>query len=124
MPNYTSNAQATLLYENTQKLLWNNETVTPPQLSIAFEIRRVLSSYYPWGVAVEVQFGSDPGTFELDIMGAETDEKPNYIKLDSIATVNSSYVGRWDSRTVYPKYIAVELVTLTNAVPVTVKLTR
>jgi hypothetical protein len=124
MPNYPGNAQATLLYENTQKYFWNNETVAATALSVAFEIRRVLGAFYPWGFAVEVVFSGAPGSFELDIMAAETDNSGNYIKIGSIAAVNSSNVGRFESTLFWPKYIAAYIASLANPVNTTAKVTR
>jgi hypothetical protein len=124
MPNYTSNDQAALLYENSQEFFWNNETVAAGTLSIGWQFRRVLGAFYPWGFAVEVQFSGAPGTFELDIMGAETDVKGNYVKLGSITSVNSSNVGRFDALTFFPKYVAAFMTTLGNAVNTTCKVTR
>ncbi len=124
MPNYTSNGHAGLLYENQQQFFWNNETVAAGTLSIGCQVRRVLNGFYPWGFAVEVQFSAAPGTFELDIMGAETDLKGNYVKLGSISAVNSSNVGRFDTTTYFPKYVAANMTTLANVVNTTAKITR
>jgi hypothetical protein len=124
MPNYTSNDQAGLLYENTQQFFWNNEAVSAGTLSIGWQIRRTLGAFYPWGFAVEVQFSGNPGTFELDIVEAETDVKGNYIKAGSISSVNSSFVGRFETVTLFPKYVAALLLTLQNSVNTTAKVTR
>jgi hypothetical protein len=125
MPNYTTNEQATLLYENTQKFLWNNESVATGTLSVSYQIRRVLSSFYPWGLSFEVTFSANPGTFEIDIMGANIDNKNNYVQLGTITAVNSTFVGRWDMPTyMWPKYIAGYIKTLENTVNITLQVTR
>jgi hypothetical protein len=130
MPAYPQPAgSATLLYHTKQGLFWLGETVSttyPGSLSVAFQLQRVDSAFYPWGFAVEVQFAGNPGVFEVDVMGAETDNPANYIKIGSIAAVSSlvsgQYTGRFESVSLYPKYVALNMLTLTNAVPVTAKI--
>lgn len=125
MPGYAGNGQATLMYENTQKFFWNNETVSVGELSVAYQLRRVLSSFYPWALSFEVTFSGNPGTLEIDLMGANNDVEGSYVELGTITTVNSSYVGRWDMPTyMWPKYVAGYLKTLSNTVNVTLQVTR
>jgi hypothetical protein len=128
MPNYGANGTAQLLRRNSQVFLWQNEAVAATQLSVAYQMERVDGAFYPWGFAVEVQFAAAPGAFELDIMGAETDagfpSPGNYVKIGSITAVNASNVGRFESTLLYPKFIAGLMLTLTNAVNVTAKVTR
>ena len=82
---------------------------------------------YPWGFSVEVSFSGAPGAFEVDIMGADTDN-PNYFnKIGSIIAVNSNNVGRFDcigTTLVYPKYVALYMKTLGNSINVTGQITR
>ncbi len=125
MPNYTSNAQATMLYENKQQFLWDNEYVPAGLLSIAFQIHRTTGTFYPWGMSFEVMFSGDPGVFEIDIMGANNDNYGNYIQLGTITSVNSYYVGRWDMPSnIWPKYVAGFVKTLTNSINTTLQVTR
>jgi hypothetical protein len=124
MPGYAGTAQATLIRNNTQAFFWNNEAATTGVLSVAYELERINRSYYPWGYAVEVQFSGAPGTFEVDIMEAETDKAANYIKVGSITAVNATNVGRFETVSLYPKYVALLILTLPNTVNITAKLTR
>jgi hypothetical protein len=131
MPAYPGNGLATVLQYTKQGLFWIGETVPvtyPGSLSVAFQLARVDSAFYPWGFAVEVQFASNPGASEVDIMGAETDAATNYIKIGSITTftslVSGNYVGRFESLALYPKYIALNMTTLGTSVPVTAKVSR
>ena len=130
MPAYAGINQATLLRENKQVFCWQNEVVpagATGSLSLAFQLERVRSVSYPWGFSVEVAFASAPGPFEIDIMGADTDNANYYIKLGSISAVNTSNVGRFDgvgTNLFYPKYVALYMKTLGNAVAVTAQLTR
>jgi len=139
MPAYSGINQAALLRENKQVFCWKNEVVAASaatgSLSVAFQLERVRSVSYPWGFSVEVAFTdattglpSAPGAFEVDVMGADTDNPNYYIKIGSITAVNAFNVGRFDgigSNLTYPKYVALYMKTLGNAgVAVTGQLTR
>jgi hypothetical protein len=124
MPAYPGNNLATLLYENRQGIFWNDEAVVSGTMSVAFELRRERGAYYPWGFAVQVSFDGAPGTIAIDVMGAETDDAANYVKLGTISAVNSSNVGRFDTVTFWPKFVALVATTVTNAVNMTALVTR
>ncbi len=133
MPPYPGNGLATLLRDNRQAYLWHNATVpvnaAQGSLSHAFQLERVNRAAYPWGVSFEVSFSGAPGAFEIDIMGANADigspSPGNFIQLGNITVVNASNVGRWDMPTnMWPKYVAGFVKTLTNAVTVTLQVTR
>jgi hypothetical protein len=133
MPAYPGNNLASPLLDNRQVYLWNNESVpvntSPGSMSMSVSLQRVNQSYYPWGLSFEAWFSGDPGTFEIDILGSNTDIgyplPGHYVQLGSITVVNGSYVGRWDMPSnMWPKYIAGYLKTLTNAVNVTLQVTR
>jgi hypothetical protein len=113
--------------------LWDNEVVPvdtyPGSLSRAFYLQRINQSSYPWGASFEVTFSGGPGTFEIDILGANTDNPQNYIQIGTIVSVSSYvpgfYVARWDMPSnVWVKYVAAYMKTLTNAVNVTLQATR
>ena len=128
MPGYAGNGKAELLRNNTQGILWSIQDgiITPPQLSVAFLLERINRSYYPWGLSFEVAFSGNPGAFEIDLMGSNTDAAANYIFLGNITATNNAfgsytpfrgYVGRWDMPTnMWPKYVAGFIKTLTNSV--------
>jgi len=125
MPSYPGNAQATLLRDNTQAFFWNAETVAATTLSVAFQLERVNRSFYPWGLSVEASFGGDPSVFEIDIMGSNSDKSTNFVQIGAITSYNSSFVGRWDMPSnVWIKYVAAYVKTLTNAVAVTLQVTK
>jgi hypothetical protein len=131
MPSYPGPGLAAPLAYTKQGIFWAGETVGttfPQSLSTAFQLQRVDGNYYPWGFAVEVQFTGNPGTTKVDIMGAETDNPANYISIGSIQTftapVAGQYVGRFESLALYPRYVALNMTTLGNSVPVTAKISR
>jgi hypothetical protein len=129
MPGYAGNGLAALLRNDQQGILfsYNDGTITAKTLSVAFQLERINRSFYPWGLSLEVQFSANPGAFEIDLLGANTDVPANYTLLGSIATTNNAYnsdsvnfpgwVGRYDMATnLWPKYVAGYVKTLTNAV--------
>ena len=132
MPAYGGNGTAELLNANRTMYFWENEIVPvatlPGSLSTAYQLERLPNVVYPWGFAVEVQFNGNPGTSEVDIMGAETDNSANYLKIGSITTftapVAGQYVGRFETTSLYPKYVALLMLTLGNSFPVTAKISR
>jgi len=115
---------------NEQRNLWANENVAEGELSVAFQISRVTSTYYPWGLSFEVIFSGDPGAFEIDIMGANSDNNFSYVQIGSITDASGSivagqFVGRWDMPSnIWPKFIAAYMKTITNAVKVNLEVTR
>ena len=125
MPSYTTPGQAKLLRDNTQGILWAGESVPASTLSIGFLLERINRSFYPWGLSFEVSFSGAPGTFEIDLMAANTDTAGSYIQIGAITTVNGSNVGRWDMPSnIWPKYVAGYIKTLTNAVNTTLIVTK
>lgn len=126
MPEYGGSGLAQLLRENEQRFLWQVETVAVGELSIAYQLARVPTAYYPWGLSAELSFSAAPGTFEIDIVGSNSDTAASYISLGSISTVNASNFGRWDlTPGLWPRYVAGVVKTLGNAgVLVTLAVTR
>lgn len=125
MPAYTGPALAKLILENRQVFLFQNETVAAGTSSIAYQLRRERGSSYPWGISLELAFGGDPGVFEVDIQTADTDKDSNFVTINTItAGLNASFVGRLELPSFWAKYARANVVTLTNAVTVTVLLTR
>jgi len=133
MPGYSGNGRANLLAANRQEYMWQSEIVSagvyPGSLSVAYLLERLPNQYYPWGAAFEVMFSGNPGAFEIDIVGANIDQAQNYIQLGTITTANSYvsgyYTGRWDMPSnMWVKYVAAYMKTLTNAVNVTLQVTR
>ena len=130
---YPGNGLANLIGYNRQGYLWDNAVVpagaSQGSLSVAFQISRIDNAFYPWGLSFECWFSGAPGTFEIDILGANNDigypTPGNYVQIGSINAVNSSNVGRWDMPSyVWPKYVAAYMKTLGNAVTVTLQVTR
>ena len=129
MPKYPGTGLASMLNAGQQATVINNERAgagTPNYASAAVLLERQKSSFYPWGFAVEVAFTGAPGTFEVDVQGAEVDQDSHYILLGTaITAVNANNVGRFDNvTTVYPKFVRVFIKTLGNDVYTTAIITR
>ena len=125
MPGYPGTGQAQLIYENRQVFLFQNETVAAGTASIAFQLHRVRGSSYPFGMSLEIGFSADPGTFEVDIQTSDTDDNPHFVTINTVNSgLNSFFVGRVELPSFWAKYVRARVVTLTNAVAITVKLTR
>ena len=133
MPPYPGNNLAQMLQNNRQVYLWENEIIPASasvgSLSVAFQVWKVNQSFYPYGISFEAWFDGAPGAFEIDILGANQDlGYPNpghYVQLGNITAVNGSNVGRWDMPSnMWPKYVAAYMKTLTNAVAVTLQVTK
>jgi hypothetical protein len=132
MPAYPGAGLASLLRVNRQAYLWESEvppTTYPGALSQAFQLERLDNASYPWGACFEAWFSADPGAFEIDIVGAQIDQPQNYIQIGTITSVSSYvpgyFVGRWDMPSnLWVKYVAAYMVTLTNAVPLKLLVTR
>jgi hypothetical protein len=129
MPPYIGNGAAGFLRNNNLVYLWQNETVSVGGLSQSFVLERINRSFYPWGLSFEVSFSGAPGTFEIDLLGANQDIglpiPGNYNYLGAITQVNSQNVGRWDMPSqMWPRYVAGYVKTLTNAVKMTLTVTK
>lgn len=127
MPSYPGPGKARFINSNQQMLFWQNELVKAGTASVAFLLERQKSAAYPFGAAIEVSFASDPGFFEIDVQGAETDQDANYCQLGSGMTVaNASFVCRFDltPSLYYPRFVRLFLKSLTNLPVVTAVLTR
>lgn len=124
MPNYPGNDLAELLYENKQAFFFNNEAITAARPSMAFQLRRERGASYPFALSVELFFSADPGVFEFDVQIADTDQDSHYITVAQLTAVNATFVTRYDMTNLWPKYIRILPVTLTNVVNATAMVTR
>ena len=124
MPGYPGGGYAKLLRTNQQVFLFNNETVAVGGASIAVQLERISHSSYPWGTSFQVKFAANPGAFEVDIQIADTDADSDYISVAQIAAANATFVGRYDMTNLFPRFVRARVVSLTNAVGVTVLVTR
>jgi hypothetical protein len=128
---YPGPGQASLLKGNQQQWLFQLQRVTSDQASIAVELERLKSAFYPWGVSFHVYFTdangnpSDPGVFKLDVETSDIDADPQYCVLSSLTGgLNASFVGRVEVPSFWARFTRVELTTVTNPVYTSVLVTR
>lgn len=121
---YAGAGQAKLLNMNQQCYLFQNTRVVNGSKSVAIQLSRMPRMAYPFQAAIQAMFGGAPGTFELDIEGAEDDADTNYVNVVTIVAVNSGNVGRAALGFSYPKFIRVNVVALANDVPLSILVTR
>jgi hypothetical protein len=120
MPAYPGNNLAKLLYENRQAFLFLAELVVAGEASHAYELRRERGASYPWGCSFQLSFSADPGAFEINIQVADTDVDTNYV---TVATIDTA-PGRFDMTNLWPKFVRAQVGSITNAVNVTLLVTR
>lgn len=133
MSSYGGTGSATLIRENQQVFLFQQEQVEAGEASLAVQLERLRGMSYPWGVSFEIAFTdvngnpSTPGAFEIDIQTSDRDTNNSYVKisaLNSTASLNSTFVGRIELPTFWAKYVRAYVASITNPVYVTVLCTR
>jgi len=126
---YPGSAKAQLLNPGST-LIFNADRPgpgTPNKASLAVLLSRGPQAQggYPYQFAVELSFSGNPGTFEVDIQGSETDTDASYVLLGTaITTVNSSNYARFEGVNFYPRFVRAFVKTLGNDVSVTCLITR
>lgn len=126
MPLYPGPGKAPLLHENNQAWLFQNEAVTAGQASIAYQLERARGVAYPFGASFEISFSADPGAFEVDIQTSDSDAATGkyFSVVQTTGPLNASFVTRIEMPLFWARYVRVILVSITNAVNLTVELTR
>jgi hypothetical protein len=123
VPGYQS-GQSGLLRKNRQVFLFNNESVGSGVSSMGVQLERISNSSYPWGAAFQVKFSGAPGVFQIDVQASETDVDGDYIPVASLTAVTTNNSTRFDMTNLFPKFVRVNIVTLTNSVNTTVILSH
>jgi hypothetical protein len=133
MPGYGGTGQATLLRENQQKFLFQQEPVAAGRASVAVQLERISRSFYPWGVSFQASFtdvngnSANPGAFEIDIQTSDVDQDSQYCTINSwtnTTSLNANFAGRMELTTLYAKFVRAYIKTLTNGVYTTLLVTR
>lgn len=133
MPGYGGTAQATLLRDNKQIFLFQQEVNVTGRASIAVQLERVNRSFYPWGASFEVYFTdvngnpASPGNFEVDIQTADIDQDTHYCTINSFvntASLNANFVGRIELPSFWAKFVRGYVKSLTNPVYTSLLATR
>jgi len=94
-------------------ILFENERRGSGVASKSFSLQR---DKPPFGAAFQIEFSGDPSTIKINIQGSETNSSGSFVTLASITAVNSTFVGRYDMVDYFPKYVRINIETLTNDV--------
>ena len=133
MSGYGGTGSATLLRENQQRFLFQQEINVTGRASIAVQLERIPRASYPWGASFEIYFTdasgnpANPGAYEVDIQTADIDQDSHYCTvsiLNGAGQLNGSFVGRIEMSSFWAKYVRAYIKTLTNVVYVSVLVTR
>ncbi len=121
---------AALLRANEQQYLFQQQLVVSGQASIAVQLERIKSAFYPNGASLQIWFtnassvASDPGTFEIDAQVADVDTDAQYANTTGLTALNASFAGRIELPLIYAKFLRVLAKTITNSVYSNVLVTR
>lgn len=123
MPVYPGSGKATLLYENRSAYLFQNESRSNGDASVAVQLHRVGSA--PFGFSLDIQFDADPGVYEIDVENSDTDADANFFAVQQVSsTPNSSFAVHVEFPLTRTTFTRVRQVSTTNAVKTTVKVSR
>src|SRR4051812_11609152 len=76
---YPGPGQAALLRANEQQYLFQQQLIVSGQASIAVQLERIKSSFYPFACSVQIWFtdvngaAANPGAFEVDAQASDID---------------------------------------------------
>ncbi len=122
---YPGAGLAQLMNPNVQAIIWNNQRIAATTASAAVQLERQKSAYYPPGVSFELAFSGNPGTFRVDIQTSDTDQDSSYVTVNQItANLNASNATRLERPDIYATFVRALIVTLTNDVNITFRVTR
>jgi hypothetical protein len=127
MPNYNTVASIPIpaIYPGDQILLFNAEQPTPPQASQQVALGNAYDNASTQAVSIEIQFSGAPGAFSIQPQVADTDTDTAYVSEGAaVTTVNSSNYARVELTSIKAKFLRVLLSSRTNAVNLTVKVSR
>jgi len=131
---YPGAGKASLLRPNESMYLFQQQAIAAGTASIAAQIERIKSSYYPFGASMQIWFtdvngvASDPGTFEVDFQTSDVDIDAAYYTIQMLkgasSILNASFQGGIQMPSFYAKFVRAKLVTLPNPVYSNILLTR
>lgn len=127
MPNYDTTLQMPSLYPGQIVLAFDAEQPAAPQASKAFAIPTPMIGNHPPAINVDIEFSADPGVFQLDVQEAEEDENASYMTVPSagsLTTVDANFRSRADIFPFVGKFIRLNLVSRTNAVNLTARISK
>ena len=123
---YSANSPAIALYSGDTGYAWNGETPAVGSSSQQFALPRAPWAAVPQALSVEIVFAGAPGAFEVDAQTADTDADANYVKETNgaITVVSANNVARLELPSTVARFLRLNLVSLTNNVAITARVTR
>lgn len=121
MPAYAA-GNATQLSPGDQVAVFNAEAIAAGTASQAVSAQRAGST--PYGESWEIIFSAAPGAFQVDIQHADTDVDAAYVTVNSVSAVNTNQAARVELPACWAKFSRCKVVTLTNVVNTTARVTR
>jgi len=130
MPAYNTISPPYAIWPGDSQTVWNAESPTAgtasQQVALGERDSRDGSPF-----SADIQFGGNPGTFEVDVQVANVDQDSSYYTLDqgttndgAIAQVNAGFSAHLDAPFVTAKFARLKLVSLQNAVTITGSFSR
>ena len=130
MPAYNTISPPYAIWPGDMQTVWNAESPTvgtaSQQVALGERDSRDGSPF-----SADIQFGGNPGTFEVDVQVANIDQDSSYYTLDqgttndgAIAQVNAGFSAHLDAPFVTAKFARLKLVSLQNAVTITGSFSR
>jgi hypothetical protein len=130
MPAYNTISPPYAIWPGDMQTVWSTESPTAGTASQQVALgERDSRGGTPF--SADIQFGGNPGTFEVDVQVANVDQDSAYYTLDqgttndgAIAQVNAGFAAHLDAPFVTAKFVRLKLVSLQNAVTVTGSFSR
>lgn len=126
---YTTSGIAGLLRANEQQFLFRQQAIVAGQASIAVQLERIKSGFYPFAASLQIWFtdvnqvAADPGAFGVDAQLSDNDVQ--YADGNGLTAVNAtSRAGRIELTLIWARFLRVNVKTLTNAVFTNVLVSR
>lgn len=122
MPAFQTLTSPPALYQGDSYLVWNNElqAATAKSERVAFAVNPGAAGQ---AASIELSFSGAPGAFEVDFQTSDTDADINFILNKAITTVNANNTARAEIDPFVANFGRCIIVSLTNAVNITVKIT-
>lgn len=123
---YPGAGQASLLRAGCQQYVFLNQSGANGKTSVALLLERTKTGFfYPFGASFEISFSGAPGTFDVEVQTSDTDTDANFVTISTLSSgLNSSNVGRIELVSFWAKFVRVYAKTITNAVNISVLVTR
>lgn len=128
MPGYAGQGLAVGLYTGSIALFLA-EPLTPNVPSMGVELRRVKGTSVPFGFSIQAAFSGDPGAYQLNVEGSDSDTPSTYVPIGQLSPGVSPLSPTFTSRIAFndqsmTRFVRVTPVLNPNSVTGTVTVTK